>query len=91
MYTKHDIKVISINNQKLKENFYCNVCSIPLKFIEDFNKNKAYGCCNTCYLQFVENRKKQWLEGWRPDESKIKAYINLRKEVALNIIKNKGE
>ena len=92
MYTKHKFKVINIVNKKqTKENFYCLVCNYPLKYIEDFNKNDQYKCCHECYLNFAEARKKEWLEGWRPSEKNIKSYINLRKEAALNIIKNKGE
>ena len=92
MYTKHKFKVININKQSnIKENFYCLICNYPLIYFEDFNTNDEYGCCHECYLSFAEARRKEWLEGWRPTEKKIKSYINLRKDAALNIIKNKGE
>ena len=91
MYTNHNFKIINIDKTDVSENFYCNICLIPRKFIEDFNKNDTYDCCHECFLQFVETRKSDWSAGWRPDEKKIKAYINLRKEIALNIIKSKGE
>ena len=77
----NNTKIKIINNNLGVETFYCKLCSYPLATKDDFFINKTYFCCNECFLTFVESRKKEWLEGWRPKQSLIDSYINKRKEI----------
>ena len=83
-------KIKILNFFKTKEGFYCNLCSYPLLSKEDFGvldltshkvnyKNDNYNCCQSCYLEFVECRKLEWKNGWRPEKSSLDSYILLRK------------
>ena len=51
---------------------------------EDFEKDKEFECCNRCYLEFIENKKDKIKKGYKPDEIKLKEYINLRKKLAAS-------
>ena len=56
-----------LNRESLKS---CPVCgSFPKKSMDDIYLVK-FDCCNTCYIEYVEDREERWLKGWRPDENK---------------------
>ena len=58
-----------LNRESLKS---CPVCgSFPKKSMDDICLVK-FDCCNTCYIEYVEDREERWLKGWRPDENKQK-------------------
>ena len=78
-------KVIFVNKTGKKDNMFCTLCHFPLLTKHDFEKNLKYKVCHECFLTFIEARKIDWLDGWRPDKLKIKEYILNRK----SIIKNK--
>ena len=75
-----NLKIKVIGNFK-KENFYCTVCNFPLCSAEDFEKSKEYDCCNNCYLQFAEARRKDWKNGWRPNKTDVRSYISIRRKL----------
>ena len=77
MFSNH--KIIVINESENKENFFCDICQFALIDYKDFEANKNYNCCNECYLQFVEARRKEWKDGWRPDKTVVEQYIYKRK------------
>lgn len=53
-----------LNRESLKT---CPVCgSFPKKSMDDVCLVK-FGCCNKCYIQYVEGREERWQKGWRPD------------------------
>ena len=79
MYISSKIKII--DDTKEKEHFFCNHCSFPLKSFEDFNYHKEWNVCHQCYLNFVEGRKSEWKEGWRPSKKEFKEYINYIKSI----------
>jgi hypothetical protein len=72
-------EVVLYDDTNEKEDFFCNICQFPLTNYLDFKYNKEYNCCNECYLQFVEARRKEWKEGWRPDKTVLEQYIYKRK------------
>ncbi len=78
MFINPKIKIIG--NVK-KENFYCGICNFPLITLEDFDKNDNYDCCQSCYLEFVECRKLEWKNGWRPKKSVVNSYISIRRKI----------
>ena len=58
-----------LNRESLKS---CPVCgSFPKKSMDDICLVK-FDCCNTCYIEYVEDREERWLKGWRPDEANKK-------------------
>ena len=72
-------EVIFIGEDQKDEDFFCPICSFPLKTYEDFFTYKDYHCCNECYLTFAEARRKEWKEGWRPNKTDVEEYIYNRK------------
>ena len=59
-----------------KENFFCTLCGFPHLSYEDFEKSSEWdGVCYSCYLTFIESRRKAWKEGWRPDKETLEEYI----------------
>lgn len=89
MYIKNKIKFVNEADTIKKDCFYCKVCSYPLVSMLDFKSCDEYHTCNNCYLKFVESRRKEWKEGWRPGTTEIQEYIYLRKQLDKRIIKNK--
>lgn len=79
MFTK--IKFSESTNDN--NTFFCNLCKFPLITFLDFEKQEEYDCCQNCYMQFVESRKKEWQEGWRPKRKEVDSYIRLRNNVTL--------
>jgi len=75
-------KIIVDFEKNNKENFFCKICEFPLLTAIDFDKNSNYGCCENCYLTFVEARKTEWLDGWRPDKTTFEEYIYNRTRAA---------
>ena len=43
----------------------CNTYSF--KSVDDLYMTK-FGCCNKCYIQWVEGREERWKKGWRPNK-----------------------
>ena len=79
MYVSNNIKII--DRTKEKDTFFCVQCNFPLKSFEDFRYHKEWNACHSCFLQFVEARKNEWKEGWRPSKKEFKEYIYYRKSI----------
>jgi len=79
MYTKY--KINFIEKSKTKSNFFCTICTYP---VDDFISHEFDEVCNDCYLTFVESRKKEWKDGWRPKKIKIKEHIYIKKKQLNN-------
>ena len=45
---------------------FCNLCEIVLITKEDNESFANYECCHDCFLRFVEARKEEYVQGWRP-------------------------
>ena len=66
----HDIEVdgILISKKLLRKesNRSCPVCNTySFKSNDDVYMSK-FGCCEKCYIQWIEGREQRWLDGWRP-------------------------
>jgi|TARA_R110000824_G_scaffold35291_1_gene110807 hypothetical protein len=46
--------------------FNCSTCSRKLKTINDEIYFTKFDCCEKCYVNYVVDREKRWLDGWRP-------------------------
>jgi formate dehydrogenase maturation protein FdhE len=71
---KIDVNGIKVSkkllNKEPRKN--CPVCGkFPKKSMDDVCLVK-FGCCNTCYINYVEHREERWENGWRPDLKKDK-------------------
>tara|TARA_A100001011_G_C13873451_1_gene659947 strand:- start:178 stop:447 length:270 start_codon:yes stop_codon:yes gene_type:complete len=80
-------KIIFKNNlsDNNGEKFFCELCGFPLVSHADFSAASNYnGVCQECYLSFVESRRKEWKDGWRPDKETLEEYIYKRKDILLN-------
>jgi protein-arginine kinase activator protein McsA len=78
MFINPKIRVIG---EFKKERFYCAICQYPLLTFEDFERDREYGCCQECYLQFAESRREEWKNGWRPKKSDVNSYISIRRKL----------
>ena len=47
--------------------FNCPTCSKKLKTINDDIYFTKFDCCEICYIKYIEDREKRWLDGWRPE------------------------
>ena len=46
----------------------CPVCeTYSFKSRDDVYMSK-FGCCEKCYIQWVEGREERWSKGWRPNK-----------------------
>jgi hypothetical protein len=76
--------VVFLDETLEDDNFFCELCSFPLKTIEDFTSHRNNSCCQECFVSFAEARKEDWKEGWRPDKTSLEAYIYLRRSMFSN-------
>ena len=52
---------------KKNSNRSCPVCNVySFKSNDDVYMSK-FGCCEKCYVQWVEGREERWKTGWRPN------------------------
>ena len=78
MFINPKIKIIG---EFKKDRFYCTICQYPLLSSEDFEKDEEYECCHECYLKFVESRRDEWKNGWRPKKADVNSYISIRRKL----------
>lgn len=86
MYINHEIQYINNTNEE-KDAFFCNICKYSLITFNDFISNNRHNCCHECFLNFVECRKEDWDNGWRPDKEVLHKYLKERKQLLEKIIK----
>ena len=44
----------------------CSTCNKKLKTINDDIYFTKFDCCEKCYIKYIIDREKRWLDGWRP-------------------------
>ena len=47
---------------------FCQVCDFLIKTADDSRIFNEWGTCHDCYLRFVESRREEWKDGWRPEQ-----------------------
>ncbi len=57
---------------------FCDLCKSTNLMIDDMICHREYGCCSACVLLWVEPRKSEWLNGWRPSETEIEIVLKRR-------------
>ena len=85
MYIARKVIIEDVRDECSSDHFFCKLCDMPLSAHLDFTANQEYGCCYSCYLQFVEARKQLWKDGWRPDKTDVEEYIYKRKQAILGV------
>lgn len=50
----------------------CPICSTYSFDLKDDLYMNRFGCCNKCYVQWVEGREERWKTGWRPNQNENK-------------------
>ena len=45
----------------------CPVCGSYSFSVRDDIYMVKFGCCQNCYIQYVEDREERWKSGWRPN------------------------
>ena len=46
----------------------CHVCDKYMLSSKDKVFVLKWGCCNDCYIKWVEDREERWINGWRPNK-----------------------
>ena len=78
---EHRKRQLETNSEKiLKDGFYitpnkskvglksCSSCHSTIKTIRDDIYYLKYEACETCFIQYIEDREPRWLDGWRPGD-----------------------
>jgi len=67
---KEDLDGVLISKQLLNRESKrsCPTCNTySFKSVDDLYMTK-FGCCNKCYIQWIEGREERWKSGWRPNK-----------------------
>jgi len=64
----------------------CPVCSCPMLTADDSHMFVKYQCCASCSLRWVDIRRDEWLDGWRPSDDELSAELSRRRVRAKKII-----
>lgn len=63
-------------DESLRVPIWCPMCKLPMKGTKSDVKYYQYGCCMTCFIQFIEDREERWKSGWRPTQEEIDRYVD---------------
>jgi hypothetical protein len=66
------------NENKSSMPLFCDVCQIRFNNKDDEKAFKEFKCCFACANEWAYTHKPEWLNGWRPDQEKIKKSIEKR-------------
>lgn len=53
---------------------WCPICDLVMK--GDSKTYYDWGCCQLCFIQFVDEREVRWIDGWRPSAEEVEAFIS---------------
>lgn len=56
----------------------CDICDLPMAAPEDQRSYLSFGCCDSCYLRWVQSRTQAWRDGWRPSPEELAEYVRIR-------------
>ena len=79
-------KIVFKDNCKSEDEckFFCTFCQLAHSTFEDLEIAKKWnGACEECYLTFIESRRREWKDGWRPDKETLEEYIYKRHNIIL--------
>jgi len=64
-------KYIVIKKDDKTSGIFCHVCDFLLKTSDDAQAFSEWNTCHDCYLRFIESRKTEWKDGWRPKQEDV--------------------
>lgn len=60
--------------RQLRVPTFCPICSYIMKGSRSNITYYEYGCCDHCYIAFIEGREEKWKSGWRPTQDQINSF-----------------
>lgn len=58
---------------------FCAVCGCPNLSSDDMLMHRKHGCCSSCALRWVDVRREEWANGWRPSPQEIDTELKRRR------------
>lgn len=62
---------------------FCQVCDFLIKSADDSNTYKTWNTCHDCFLRFIEARKIEWSNGWRPDKEDVESLYSEKSRIFI--------
>jgi len=63
------------------DSLFCSICEYLMTTHKDQFTQEKYNCCHDCYIEWIEARKEDWKEGWRPEKDKIELYKKQKQRI----------
>lgn len=63
----------------------CPVCTTMMRTKDDEYAWANFNCCDRCSLSWAAARRKEWSEGWRPDQQSLSQEIEQRPPMVVNL------
>ncbi len=57
-----------VERESLRLPAFCPICEF---YLRDHRTYWTWGCCELCFIEFVEDREQRWRDGWRPSAEEI--------------------
>jgi hypothetical protein len=67
----HEGKLIVLRLKGDNPPLFCEVCSLPMRTLEDNLSYRKHKCCQWCALEWAESSFYDWESGWRPSQEQI--------------------
>jgi hypothetical protein len=87
----HDGKVVIVKptNQTIIVPLFCDLCSYPMKSIEDSISYRKIGICSHCDLRWTGDKRIDWSSKKYPDKDweEWKEYIEIRAITACSSVR----
>ena len=62
---------------------FCQVCDFLIKTAEDAQTFSEWKACSDCYARFIEARKKEWKDGWRPNKEDVESLYSEKSRIFI--------
>ena len=62
---------------------FCQVCNFLIRTSDDAQTFSKWNSCHDCYLRFIEARKAEWVNGWRPDNEDIEKLYSEKSRIFI--------
>jgi hypothetical protein len=65
---------------------FCDLCKSIAISSDDCISKSNFGVCRECELKFVQSRKEEWADGWRPTDKEVKKHVEEIEKRVLSIL-----
>jgi hypothetical protein len=59
--------------QSLRVPAWCPICDMTMR--DDPKVYNKWGCCQLCFIEFIEHSEERWQGGWRPSTDVVDRFI----------------